>query len=629
MKNYKINDLEWPCCIPHKVFVGDPESCIAVCTLWQPVDEFCQSISNDVLKDLAIVGQLLDPSGLNYMVRNILGNPRIKNLVVCGHDAVLEDKSASTDRVSSRNLLQHFFDQRFSKEVISEYVDGIPFEEVFKIVHHIEMVDCYGGSIEDVEGVLARLTLSSSCSSKASFWTVPKNYPYVVSESKEMPTQRVSTIVADTVVDGYVLLLKNLMNYGVHQERKKYPEGTLCGFSTKVVITKEDPNNLFFEKEHLPPGCNREYLERQYFPQVVGKKIAKGEGYSYGSLIGDQVDYVVSSLLLDINSKDAVISLWDPKIHQNHNDPPCFVFAQALVLGGKLQFICNMRSNNIIKCWPENSFAFRKLQGVIFERLKQIYSNLELGDLIVHSISAQLNLNTQQFKIAERVLEDRKNEKGKRFGYRTVRARYFQRDVVNCFVSLEDNFIVLRIRAKGKVLREYRSKSARGMKNRLNYDGIDFVSDHAMYVGITLAEAEIALRMGLPFEQDKKVPLGVGLDIDKSRGITLAVDFDKVIHEYSDGWKNGEIYGGLMEGAVETLSEFKKMGFYIIIYSTRGNVTSQRKDMEFFLEKYSVPYDVISVGGKPYARCYIDDKALRFVSWGQTFNDILKLKEEW
>ena len=615
IERFHIGGIEWPCVVPHKVFVGNPKSSVGICTLWKPIDKFANSIPENILENIGIIGQLLDPSGLNYMVRNLLANPRLKHLVVCGHDAVLEDKTVSEDRMSTRELLKLFFDLKTAEEVIREYIDeSIPVDDVLNIIHNIQLIDLYKAESKQVVQRISRLEIEY----QGNLWAPPKVYPYPSHNKNQIPILRSSTIVSDTIVDGYVLFLKNLLTYGVFQKRRKYPEGTLTGFSSKVVIKKEDPDNLFFDSDYLPPGCNKEYLERQYFPQVIGCKIADGEEYSYGSLLKGQVDYMVRVLLEDENSKDAVASLWNPEMHQNHNDPPCFVFAQVLILEDKLNFVCNMRSHNIIKCWPENAFAFRKLQGLIFNQLNLKYKDLKLGDLVVHSMSAQFNLNTKQKKIAESILEA---------GYKTIRKKYFAKDVINCFVFLDNRDIVLRIRSKGKVLREYRAKSARGMKNVMHLDGLDFLSDHAMYIGITLAEAEIALRMGLQFEQDKKLILGVGLDIDKSNGPIIAVDFDGVVHKYSEGWKDDSVYDEVITGTKEAIQQLKDMGFNLVIYSTRGNIPLQREEMEEYLNKHKIPYDLIVVGGKPYARYYVDDKAIRFKSWKQTLMEIKKYEK--
>ncbi len=621
-KQIEINGIQWPCMVPDNVFVGDPSSVIGVCTLWYPLDKFCKRMPGEVLSKICIAGQLRDPSGLNYMVRNILANPRIKFLVVCGHDAVLESKTITKDRVSTKNLLELLFDKK--SVVLSEYIENvIPAEDITELVSNVSLINLYKVDWSVVVDELIKLCAVE----KNGLWSVPKLYPQQTFSRQQIPSLRSSTIVADTVVDGYVMLLKNLLNYAEFQKRRKYPEGTLSGFSVKVVIKTEDPDNLFFDENHLPPGCNKEYLERQYFPQVVGCKIPDGEEYSYGSLLQGQVQYMIAALTEDSNSKDAVAALWKSELHHGYKNPPCFVFAQALILDNKLYFICNMRSHNIIKCWAENAFAFRKLQGEILKSLKEVYPYLELGDLVVHSISAQFNLNSQQLKIAQAILEDRQDSNGKALGYKSIRRKYFARDVVNSYITLEGKDIVLYLRSRGKIFRKYRAQTARSMKDILHLDGLDFISDHAMYIGITLAEAEIALRLGIPFEQDKKLVLSIGLKIDKARGIAVAVDFDKVIHKYSNGWRDGSIYDEPQDGAKEGMQELKDMGFFTIIYSTRGNEPEQRNKMKSYLEEHQILFNEIAIGGKPYARYYIDDKAVRFVTWRDAISCIYELEE--
>ncbi|MBZ7938136.1 HAD hydrolase family protein [Campylobacter molothri] len=94
---------------------------------------------------------------------------------------------------------------------------------------------------------------------------------------------------------------------------------------------------------------------------------------------------------------------------------------------------------------------------------------------------------------------------------------------------------------------------------------------------------------------------------------TLTIDDDKV--DYCD--KNPNL------ALIETIKEYKKMGFKITIFTSR-NMRTFNNDVEkikmhtlpiitSWLDKYKIPYDDIIVG-KPWCGFdgfYVDDKAIR------------------
>jgi len=101
--------------------------------------------------------------------------------------------------------------------------------------------------------------------------------------------------------------------------------------------------------------------------------------------------------------------------------------------------------------------------------------------------------------------------------------------------------------------------------------------------------------------------------------MTIAIDFDGVIHSYSRGWQGGEIYDPPVEGTHEALTELRAKGWKIYIFSTRTNKIYHKNDhppqeerMKTYLEEHGIPYDKIWSFGKPMADIYLDDRALNF-----------------
>jgi len=107
---------------------------------------------------------------------------------------------------------------------------------------------------------------------------------------------------------------------------------------------------------------------------------------------------------------------------------------------------------------------------------------------------------------------------------------------------------------------------------------------------------------------------------------TVAVDFDKVIFTH-DSWQGHEHYGDLINGARESMIELRKMGFKIMIWTTRD----QTDLIAEACKKYEIPYDYINQNpnqppeinpSKPVADYYIDDRAVYFQTWDLALNEI-------
>jgi histidinol phosphatase-like enzyme len=112
---------------------------------------------------------------------------------------------------------------------------------------------------------------------------------------------------------------------------------------------------------------------------------------------------------------------------------------------------------------------------------------------------------------------------------------------------------------------------------------------------------------------------------------TVAIDLDGVILEYVDPWNGICHFGAPIPGAAASIKALKESGFKIVIYTTRNNAlachNSGHNALELTalvqreLEKAGIVYDFIALF-KPLARYYIDDRAIRFVTWRSTLADI-------
>lgn len=98
---------------------------------------------------------------------------------------------------------------------------------------------------------------------------------------------------------------------------------------------------------------------------------------------------------------------------------------------------------------------------------------------------------------------------------------------------------------------------------------------------------------------------------EKALPKTIAVDFDGVIAEY-DGWKGVGVLGGPRKDVVAALRALHAEGWKIVIHTARGE-----EEIAAYLLEHEVPHheinrnsDYTTLGGKPVADVYWDDRAL-------------------
>jgi hypothetical protein len=111
--------------------------------------------------------------------------------------------------------------------------------------------------------------------------------------------------------------------------------------------------------------------------------------------------------------------------------------------------------------------------------------------------------------------------------------------------------------------------------------------------------------------------------------LTIAIDFDGVLHRYSHGFGDGTIYDPPVEGSAEALQALKAQGHKLYIFSVRTNkiyhkdAADQEQKMKDWLQKYQIPFDRIWSFGKPLADIYIDDRAIGFRgNWQNTLQEV-------
>ena len=106
---------------------------------------------------------------------------------------------------------------------------------------------------------------------------------------------------------------------------------------------------------------------------------------------------------------------------------------------------------------------------------------------------------------------------------------------------------------------------------------------------------------------------------------TISVDFDGVIHKYSGGWQEGEIYDDPIDGSFETLMQLYKDGYNICISTARTELESIRTWWnKWYHIKFpnSEMFPIEITNTKPIAIAYIDDRGITFTNWDEVYHTL-------
>lgn len=115
-------------------------------------------------------------------------------------------------------------------------------------------------------------------------------------------------------------------------------------------------------------------------------------------------------------------------------------------------------------------------------------------------------------------------------------------------------------------------------------------------------------------------------------GKTICIDFDGVIHDYSNGYQGEDVFGSMVPNADAGTQALKSNGWTVIIFTTR----KKSDKMEQWLKDHGISYDYINenpnqpkdTSGKIMADVYLDDRGIRFCGrWDKWLLEDIDLRD--
>jgi thymidylate synthase len=478
-----------------RLMVINPQGTIGVVTLWSRVDyvtaRFLQAgidLSEETSPIVAF-GTLYG-NGLRELLRNLLYNPQIRVLLICGHD-----------RSGSREELTKFFELGLEPvdSAVVRYrspepgltvaparicqtrriIDDLVRREQF---NHPPQLVWLGDPQE--EATVARI--GEFCGSYRPQRLLNDDrleIPLPEVELEYFPSNpRCHVVVRETPLAAWKEMLYLMTRFGQRVTLKKGDRLELQ--HVKVVVEKprfEGEEQL--RAAHLAPERLRRYQE-----EILRGELRPDETYHYGHRLRtyfglDTLSACADRLNADPEDRKSYVALWDTSWDLTVTEGrPCLVSLFFRKFDGKLTLSAAFRTHNAMDAWLLNVYGLMAIQQWVADRVK-----LPLGAIVV--ISHSLGLDPRELDRALMVI-------GKRpFKVRLDPMGYFR-------VTVDEGEIIVEHRFEDVTFKEYRGRTAVSVQHQIARDVALSDINHAIYLGRQLAKAELALKDGREFVQD-------------------------------------------------------------------------------------------------------------------------------
>jgi len=483
----------------------NPHGTIGVVTLWSKPDYVIERFRkagvdlDPATSPIAVFGTLYG-NGLREMLRNLLYNPQIQFLYVCGNN-----------RSGSYNELLNFF-IGYMGPVQSSLIryktpPGIEKVSIWKISDTNRLIDDlvkpqqFKFYLEKLPMVV--LAQPSDVQdeeflghAKQFFDCPPHPTPVNEEDRLEIPLPEVEVqyfpsnprghlVVRDTILEAWKEVLYLLTRFGRRVTLKKGERLELQ--HVKVVVEKpESPQSV---PDNQLEEVNLDLFELvDYQKELFFGNIREDETYNYGNRLHryfdlDTLGACIERLKQDPEDRKSYVALWDTSRDLTVKEGrPCLVSLFFRKFEDKLTLSATFRTHNAMDAYPMNLYGLQAIQSWVAKE-----AGLVLGALVV--ISHSLGLDPKELDRAMLIIGQRP------FKVRLDPMGYFR-------ITLDGKEIIVEHRFEDVTLKEYRGKTAVSLQHQIARDVALSDINHAIYLGRQLAKAEMALKDGREFVQD-------------------------------------------------------------------------------------------------------------------------------
>ncbi len=469
-----------------KLRIVNPYGRLGVITLWSRT-EFVEQKLKQMGVDLdpgtskiAAIGNLYG-NGIPHLLRNLLYNPQIRDLVICG-----ANRSGSAEEIiaffengleETTSLGEKVMRIKGTSRIIDGLVSPADFAEAPRFFRLGDLSDkdelqklcIYIQNFEPpTQACLARLQIE-----------LPEvKVEYYPSEPRS------HCIAADAPIEAWRELVFRLVRFGHLTHLRKGDRQELQ--NVKVVIRNPEPDSPAELKKF---GINPEELA-SYQNDMLDPGLPEDQAYTYGNRIRryfgfDSLEKFAERLRENPQDRDCYLALWDSRSDIDADDAPCLVSVFFRVFDEKLTLTACYRTHNALDAWLKNVYGLMRVQREVARK-----TGIEPGALTV--ISHSISIDPSKYDYARRVAN--------------AKAFKFELDPNGQFLFTVDTeareIVVQHVSDDGILLHEYRSPKSQRIQHELARDCAISDISHAIYVGRQLARAEICLKTGEEFREE-------------------------------------------------------------------------------------------------------------------------------
>jgi thymidylate synthase len=489
-----------------RLTVVNPHGVIGVVTLWSKPEyvmerfrEAVPDILDPATSPIAVFGTLYG-NGLRELLRNLLYNPQIQVLLICGHDRSgskqeLENYFKNGLEVVPESNISYSAEQEKPYRIIGtrHLIDGLVQPELFERKPRIEWMGDPSARKPDNTSIISPIRVFFSNFERLERFSLEKSAgrmirPHAVPPLPEVETlyypsnPRAHQIVKEGSLEAWLELLFLLTRFGRRVTLKKGERLELQ--NVKVVV--EDPQGI--EPEILAAHDVDPGKISKYFMEFLEGDLRPDEAYTYGHRLRtyfklDAVKVLAERLQKDPEDRKAYFTLWDNTRDLTAKESrPCFVSVFFRKFEDKLTLTATFRTHNAMDAWLLNLYGLMALRQEVAGR-----AGLPPGAITVFSHS--ISIDPRELDRALTVVGKRK------WKMHLDPMGYFR-------VTLYGDEILVEHRAEDVTLKEYRGRTAVSLQHQIARDVAISDINHAMYLGRQLAKAEMALKDGREFVQD-------------------------------------------------------------------------------------------------------------------------------
>lgn len=183
-------------------------------------------------------------------------------------------------------------------------------------------------------------------------------------------------------ISGY----KSLVDLVLHHGKKRNPRGIATFDAGPVTVIMRKTNHSL--PLHTGRNVNRKIGAAEAVQLIGGfsfpnllfwaspnfKRFVEPDGRfwgAYGNRINGQLDHIITKLKLDVDTRQAVVTLWDPyrDNQSGKKDYPCTVMLHFAIIDAVLEMTVTMRSQDVWLGTPYDWFQFTQLQHTVARML--------------------------------------------------------------------------------------------------------------------------------------------------------------------------------------------------------------------------------------------------------------------